>query len=378
MPAVVGHPATGPVHAREPDAGGEPTDPATSRRARRRLQRIGEICLWSLVIGVAVVALAHVASQLRLVVLPVLLAVILSTFLAPPARWLRARGWRDAPAALTVLLAAALIVGGVLALLAPVAIDEFSELDVSLADSVDSVQAWLRDSPLPVSSQEVSDAIDSLQEQVGASVDVLTRQVVGGALVVLEVVTGLALCAVVLFFLLKDGERIWDWVVGLVTPARRDDARAIGERAWRALAGFVRGQTLVALFDAVLIGLALAIIGVPLALPLAVLVFFGAYVPVIGATVSGLLAVLVALASQGLAAALAVLAAILVVQQVEGNVFQPVVVGRAVDVHPLAILLGVTAGGVLAGIIGAMIAAPLVAVGGAVLGYARERADAPR
>ena len=178
-----------------------------------------------------------------------------------------------------------------------------------------------------------------------------------------------------LFYLLKDGERIWGWLVSLVTPARRDDVRQAGELAWQALAGFVRGQTLVALFDAVLIGSAIAILGVPLALPLAVLTFFGAYVPVIGATVTGLLAVFVALASQGIVAASAVLAAILVVQQIEGNMFQPVVVGRTVQVHPLAILLGVTAGGVLAGIIGAMIAAPVVAVAGAVLRYVRERSD---
>ena len=326
-------------------------------------------------VGVTVAAALYVAARLRLIVLPILLAVILSTFLAPPAQWLKAHGWRDAPAAATVLLAAVLLVGGLLALLAPIAVDEFSELDVSLAGSVDAVQAWLRDSPLPVSSQEISDALDSLQQQVSESVDALARRAIGGALLALEVLTALVLAFVVLFFLLKDGERIWDWVVSLVTPARRDDVREAGERAWHALGGFVRGQTLVALFDAALIGLALVVIGVPLALPLAVLTFFGAYVPVIGATVTGLLAVLVALASQGLAAAIAVLAAILLVQQIEGNVFQPVVVGRAVAVHPLAVLLGVTAGGVLAGIMGAMIAAPLVAVGGAVLGYVRERSD---
>jgi putative heme transporter len=237
------------------------------------------------------------------------------------------------------------------------------------------VQEWLSDSPLPVSSQEIGDAIDSLRQQLSTSIDALAGRVVGGGLVALEVITALLLTVVVLFFVLKDGERIWRWVVSLVTPARRDEARELGSRSWGALAGFVRGETLVALFDAVLIGAALVLFGVPFALPLAVLTFFGAYVPVIGATVTGLLAVLVALAAEGLVTALLVLLAIIVVLQVESNVFQPIVVGRAIQVHPLAVLLGVTAGAVLGGIIGAMVAAPMVAVGGAVLRYAREQSD---
>lgn len=356
-------------------SGRDAAGPPTAEPARARLRRVGELCLWSLVVGITVVAVVYVAARLRLIVLPVLLAIVLSTFLTPPVRWLEAHGWRSAPAALTVLLAALVGLGGIVAVLVPPALDEFAALDVSVTGLIDSAQAWMRDT-LPFSAQEISDAIDRLQQQLGSSLDALASRLVGGALVALEIVTGLGLAVVVLFFLLKDGERIWGWLVSLVTPARRGDVREIGERAWHALAGFVRGQTLVALFDAVLIGTAIAIIGVPLALPLAVLTFFGAYVPVIGATITGLLAVLIALASEGLVSAMAVLAAILVVQQIEGNVFQPVVVGRAVEVHPLAILLGVAAGGVLAGIIGAMIAAPIVAVGAAVLRYVREPSEA--
>lgn len=359
---------------------GAPDGPASPGPARSqgRLRRLGETCLWALVIGAAVLALLHVAARLRLVVLPVLLAIVLSTFLVPPTDWLKARGWRDAPAASAVLLAALLLLGGLIAVLAPAVAGEFSELDVNVEDGIDSVQRWLRDSPLPVSSAEIGDALERLRERLSESIDTVAQRAVAGALVALELAAALVLTVVVLFFLLKDGERIRDWVVGLVPPARRDDVHEIGVRAWHALGGFIRGQTLVALFDAVLIGLALVIIGVPLALPLAVLTFFGAYIPVIGATITGLLAVLVALASQGIVAALLVLAAIIVVQQVEGNVFQPLVVGRAVDVHPLGILLGVTAGGVLAGIIGAMIAAPTVAVGAAVLRYLREPDDQRR
>jgi predicted PurR-regulated permease PerM len=181
----------------------------------------------------------------------------------------------------------------------------------------------------------------------------------------------LSLALVLLFFLLKDGERIWGWVIDLVPSGHRDDARAIGDRAWATLGGYLRGVTLVALFDAVFIALTLIVVGVPFVLPLALLTFIGAYVPIVGAFVAGLAAVLVALVALGTQAALVVAAAVVVVQQVESNFFQPVVMGRTVRVHPVAILLAVTAGGVVGGIIGAIIATPIVGVAAAVLRYLR-------
>jgi predicted PurR-regulated permease PerM len=343
----------------------------------RRLRRLGEVCLWLLVVGVAVVAAANVVARLRLVVVPVALALLLATFLTPPVRWLKDHGWRDGLAALTVLVTALLALGGLGVLLGPPVVDQFADLDIGITGGIDRVQDWLADSPLPFSSDQVANAIDRVQGQLSDGFGALADQVVRGAVVVLELVAGLLLAVVVLFFLLKDGARMWEWTVGLAPEHRRADVAEMGDRAWTALGAFVRGQTLVALFDAVLIGLALLVIGVPLVLPLAVLTFFGAYVPVVGATVTALLAVLVALVSNGLTAAVAVLAAILVVQQIEGNVLQPVVVGRAVDVHPVVILLAVAAGGVLAGIIGMLLAAPIVAVATAVLAYLRERADEP-
>jgi predicted PurR-regulated permease PerM len=337
-----------------------------------RLRRLGETCLWLLVIGVAVAAALQLAARLRLVVLPVMLAIILATFLAPPAAWLRARGFRDGLAAITVVVAALLVVTGALALLAPRIVAEFSRLDVELTNTVDRIQTWIRER-LPLSGAQIDDSIARIEQQLRTSVDALAGPLVRGAITLLEIATGCVLALVVLFFLLKDGRRIWEWMVSLAPARHRTDVDEIGRRGWRSLGGFVRGQTLVALFDAVLIGAALFVMGIPLALPLAMLTFAGAYVPVIGATVTGLLAVMLAIVSQGFVAAAALLAIILVVQQLEGNVFQPVVVGRAIDVHPLAILLGITAGGVLAGIVGAMIAAPIVAVCGAVLGYLREQ-----
>ena len=172
----------------------------------------------------------------------------------------------------------------------------------------------------------------------------------------------------VVFFFLKDGDRMWDWLCGLFAPEQRDAVREIGARSWATLGGWLRGQGLVALFDATFIGLALVIVGTPLVLPLVVLTFLGAFIPIVGAFAAGAAAVLVALVFQGLTEALIVLAAIIVVQQVESNVFAPVIVGRVVGVHPVAILLAVTVGLTLGGIIGALVAPP----------RARGRLDRPR
>jgi len=254
-------------------------------------------------------------------------------------------------------------------------LQQFDEFDVGITGVVDRVEEWIRASPLPVSTDQIGNAIDRSQARLSQSFGAIAGSVLSGAALAIEMLAGLLLAVVLLFFLLKDGDRIWSWLVSLTPPSRRGHVDAMGKRSWTALGGFVRGQFIVALFDAVLIGLALVVIGVPLALPLAVLTFFSAFVPVIGATLTGLLAVLVALVAKGVVAALLTLAAIVAVQQLEGNVLQPVVLGRAIRVHPIAILLGVTAGAVLAGIIGAMIAAPLVAVGAAILRYLREQSS---
>ncbi len=336
------------------------------------LRRAGETALWLLIVGPALVGLLHILAALHLVVLPLLLAVVLATFLVRPVRWLRRRNWSPGAAALAVVAAAVSTTSAIFLLLAPLVVSELGALDLELTSAIDAIQA--SDSPLPVSGDQLSRGIETVQDRLAGSVDALARQALVGAVIVVEVLAGIGLAIVILFFLLKDGDRMWQWLLALAPARRRRGMRTVGERSWAALGGFVRGQTLVALFDAVLIGLALVVIGVPLALPLAVLTFFGAYVPVIGATITGRLAVALA---NGLTAAIFVLAVIVAVQQFEGNVLQPVVVGRAVDVHPVVILLGVTGGAVLAGIIGAMIAAPLIAVAAAILTAVRDDRHEP-
>jgi putative heme transporter len=352
-----------------------PAGPAPSQ-AFRRLRRLGEACLWLMVLGVALVAVFWVAGQLRVAVLPIGLALVLATFLHPPAVALRRRGLPGGLAALVVVAGSLLILGGVIAALAPQTIDEFGELDVGLAGGLETIQRWLSEGPLGLEDERIDQGVEQVRQQFEEVGGQIGQGALLGAFILIEIVTALVLAIVLLFFLLKDGERIWAWAVGLTPRGRREDVRELGRRCWDALAGFMRGQAVVAAFDAFFIGLALVILGVPLVLPLVVLTFFGAFVPIIGAFAAGAAAVLVALVAEGFATALILLAVIVVVQQVEGNVLEPVVVGRTVHVHPVAILLGVTVGVTLAGILGALVATPIVAVAGAALGYGRERADA--
>lgn len=223
----------------------------------------------------------------------------------------------------------------------------------------------------------LDDYLDSAAAQLEENAEAVAGGLFSGALLLLEVVIGLALALVLTFFFLKDGERIWDWTVGVSPAGARADLAEIGRRSWRTLGGYLRGVTLVALFDAVFIGLALVVLGVPAALPLAVLTFLGAYVPIAGAVLTGAGAVVVALAADGLVTAGLVAAAVLVVQQIESNLLHPVVVGRAVALHPVAILLALTTGAVLAGVVGALVAVPLAAVAAQAGGYLRERAEPP-
>lgn len=199
---------------------------------------------------------------------------------------------------------------------------------------------------------------------------------VAGATLALEVLSGTALAVFVLFFLLKDGGRMWGWVLSWTPPAHRPRADGAGRTAWETLRGYVRGSVLIAFVDAAGIGLGLVLLDVPLALSLTLLVFLGAFVPILGATVSGALAVLVALVTQGVTSALVLLAVVLVVQQLEGNVLHPLVMGRALSVHPVVILLAVSAGGLLAGVPGAIVAVPVVAVTYRVADFLADRGDA--
>jgi putative heme transporter len=265
---------------------------------------------------------------------------------------------------------------GVFALMAPSFVTQLQALGPTVFDGIDSVLIWLEEGPIGYDRDQIEALAEQLMDSLEGQAGTIASSVGSIALAVVEGLTALVLALVLLFFFVKDGEQLIDWFTARTPDGHRDTVRAAGARGWVALSGFVRGTAAVALIDAVLIGLGLVILGVDLWLPLAVLVFFGGFVPVIGATVSGILAALVALASDGLTTALIVAAIVIAVQQIEGNLLQPTIMRRAVALHPVVILGVLTAGAVLIGIVGAFLAVPVAAVIAAVGNELRLRHEA--
>jgi putative heme transporter len=369
--------ATTPVHA--------PPRPSNGRAHRttstllkgddgvpRGLAVASAIALRVLIVAAGIVVLALGAARLMLVVLPVIISILLTTLLVPLARWLQQHRWRPAPASLASVALALLVFFGLWALVIPGVISQSDDLFANLQDGAKQAVGILE--PLGVGRGDVDRAIDDgLKSVQGGAV---ANEVLTGAVLVTQWAAAIVLIVVLTFFFVKDGEGIWNWIVELFYEERQDTIREAGARAWAALSAYVQGVVLVATIDAVLIGAGLLILGVPVAMPLIVLTFLAAFFPIVGAFVAGAAAVLVALVANGLPAALVLLAIIVAVQQLEGNVFYPIVVGRKLALHPVGILLALTAGGVLGGVAGAFLAMPVVAVAGAILHYMRERREA--
>jgi putative heme transporter len=315
-------------------------------------------------------------TRLYLVSLPVIIALILATLCVPPARALEARGVHRTGAAAIVVIGGLIAFGGLLAALTPPFITQVQDLQPTIAEAVDRVFELLETGPLGWDRAEVMGYLEGALEAARERGGEIAGQLVSGAAIAVQSIAALSLAVVLLFFFVKDGEQLVDWVLARTPVDHQETMRAVGRRAWTALAGFVRGTAAVALIDAIGIGVGLAILGVPLVLPIAVLVFFGGFIPVIGAFVTGLLAVLVALAAGGLQQALIVFAIVVAVQQIESNVLQPVIMRRAVSLHPVVILSALTAGATLIGVIGAFLAVPVAAVASAVGNELRLRHEA--
>jgi putative heme transporter len=312
------------------------------------------------------------AARMMLVLLPFLVAVLLTTLLVIPSGWLRAHGWRPAPAAAAATLLALLVFAGLWALIIPGVVSQSDDLLANVQKGAGEAVTVLK--PLGIGPGDLNRGIDEALASLKGGA--LANEVLTGAVLASQWAAAIVLITVLTFFFIKDGERLWDWVVELFHEDRQPVVREVGARSWTALSVYVRGVFLVATIDAVFIGAALLIVGVPVAMPLIVLTFVAAFFPIVGAVVAGAAAVLVALVANGLGAALAILAVIIGVQQLEGNVFYPMVVGRRLQLHPVGILLALTAGGVLGGVAGAFLALPTAAIAAAVLGYARERREA--
>ncbi len=312
---------------------------------------------WRLLLIAAVVWVAsEVAGLLSVVLIPLVVALFVAAVLAVPTDWLRARGLPDLAAVWLVLLGALAVIVALVFVLTPVVADELPGLSEELTSATDDIKAWLSDGPLGLDERQIDSWFDGatgqLQERFVSS---------GGALRVVELLGGVFFGLIVAFFIAKDRDQIVDWFVGLFPDDAEPRARRAVDRGWSTLRSYVAGTAVVGVADAVLIGIGLLVLGVPLVIPLMLITFFGAFIPLVGAFVAGMLAALVALAANGVVKALIVVGIVVAVQQVEGDVLAPAVLGRAMKLHPLVILVGVFAGAVIAGVFGAFVAVPAIA-----------------
>ncbi len=325
---------------------------------------------WLIVIA-AIYVLFLMVNKVRLVAFSFVVALLLTALLYPMVAALRRGGVQRSLATLLVLLFGV----GVLSLVGWFVTDQVSRNADSLADQIgtvgDRIRSWLASGPLHLNDQQLSDLVRKATDAIGKDQGAVASRIFATASTAAEVISGMLLVLFSTFFLLRDGELVWAWVVRLFPASARLHVNVAGGLGWQTLSGYVRGIVIVALADAVSVTIVLLLVRVPLAVPLGVLVFLGAFVPLVGLTVVGTLCVLVTLIAHGLGAALVVLIAIVLLVQAEGHLLHPLIMSRAVRIHPLAVVLAVTAGTLVAGIEGAIIAVPLAAVVNSIGGYLR-------
>lgn len=350
---------------------------AAGVRVPRSLALAAALSWRLLVVGAAVYVTVTLFARLQVIIVPSAFAVLLACALWPGARRLRSRGLGRGLSAAAMVLALLGTLAVVVLAIAPRAADEIGDLDVNLTGALDVIESWLIEGPFSLSQTRVDAFFSELESQIRAASGAIASGALGGAMLAVEIVVGIVLAIVLLFFFLKDGDRMWYWLRGLLPESRRARWHAVAIDVRDVLAAFIRGTTIVALVDAVGIGLGLYLLGVPLVIPLAMLTFIGGFIPIVGATVAGFVAVMVALVTNGFLTALAVLGVVILVQQLESNFLQPVVVGRYVQLHPAAVLLAVGVGAVLYGVAGALLAVPVTAALATALGRLRGPPEEP-
>jgi predicted PurR-regulated permease PerM len=307
----------------------------------------------------------------------VIVALLLAALLQPGAANLVRRGWPRALAAFTMLLVGLGVVAGIITLVIERFSAGFSDLAKQVSAGIGQVQTFVVRT-FPITKGQLVDAVGQFQQKLVDNQGSIASGALTTAATVGEVITGFFLALFTLFFFLKDGRSIWLWLIGLLPQDSRAYIDEAGRRSWRTLISYVRATAIVALVDAVGIGIGLWILGVPLVIPLAALVFLGAFIPILGSFLAGSVAVLVALVTGGPVAALIALGIVVLVMQLEGHVMQPLLLGRAVRVHPLAVVLSIAAGLLIGGIFGALIAVPIVACANVAGTYLSRRHEGPR
>ncbi|MGW7271802.1 AI-2E family transporter [Streptomyces sp. NPDC054864] len=353
--------------------------PATlsSTKSAAALRRSARVSVELLLVVVAAAVALWVLGRMWSVVWPLIVGLLLTTLTWPLANFLRRRGWRPALAASVVTVLFLLVAAGIVALIAVPVASESGELADGVADGIEKLREWASGPPLNINDAQISDGVDSATARIKDSVGSMVTTLFTGLSTVLNGLVTAILALFLMFFFLKDGPRFLPWLARQLPGRLAKDIPIVAARSWDTLGAFVRSQAFVGLLDAVFIGLGLWILGVPLVLPLAVLTFVSAFVPIVGALFAGFVAVLIALVSNGLTDALIVLAIIVVVQQLEGNVFQPIIQSRGLGLHAAVVLLAVTLGANLAGVVGSLLAVPAAALIAVVWNYLREQLSDP-
>jgi predicted PurR-regulated permease PerM len=351
--------------------------PSESRgpKLQRGMRKLAILSAEVLLIAAAVWLVFWILGKLWSILLPVVLGLLIATVLWPATRFLRRHRWPPALAASTVLIAFLAAFGGIIAAIAPSVADQVTELADAATAALQDVQEWLQGPPFNLGEDQIGDAVDSTINSIQSNAQDIAGYALTGVSAVGNSLLNLILALILVFFYLKDGPRFVPWLSAQTGPRAARHVAALSYKSWATLSEFIRQQALVGFIDAFFIGIGLWILGVPLVIPLAVLTFFGGFVPIIGAFVAGAFAVLVALVSNGFTTALIVLAIVIAVQQIEGNVLQPIIQGRGFNLHAAVVILAVTAGSSLAGIIGAFLSVPVAALIAVIYRYVRDELD---
>jgi len=328
-----------------------------------RLLRQTAAWSWCILLTGLVIYLAfRLAVALRLVTLPFIAAILLTALLQPLTGWLRKRGMPALAATWCSFLLALLVIAGAIFLLANRISADYPTLFAEVQRTAVKVQHSLAGPPFHLNAARLHQLTNDVVKYISQHKSVVAGTVLTTGKYAVEFLTGLVLSLFIAFFLLKDGHRIWTWLISGMRPEPKRRATRAGDAAWRALVNYLRGTVVVAAIHALVLGATLAVLGVPLLVPFIVLIFLAAFVPIIGILVVGALVILVTLATKGWVAAVILLGVLLLENQVESHLLQPLVVGRIIKLHPLAIILVLALGAIIAGIPGAIIAVPVAAV----------------
>ena len=325
-----------------------------------------------LVIGAALAAVLWLAGQIWVAFVPLVLMLFLTRILAGPAAWLRTKRLPAAVAAAVALVGFLLLLSAVLTGIGVAATNQFGDLGPTVSRAVDDLERWLvEDSPFDIDEAEIERFRREGSQRISEGLRASGGALASGAAAAAEVALALVLGLIVTFFALKDGDRFLHWARQQLPEGRRELASRLAAQAWRTLGGYLRGAALLGLVEGIAIAVTLTLVGAELAIPMALVTFLAAFVPVVGAIVAGVLAVLVALATAGGTAAIVVAVVALIVQQLDNDVLAPVVYGRALELHPVVVLLAILAGGSAFGLPGSFLAVPVVAVAVNVAAEAR-------